>query len=462
MNPLWTSDRAAAATGGRSTRAWTATGISIDSRTLQPGDLFVALAGPNFNGHAFVSEAFAAGAVAAMVAAAPSACGPLLLVDDTLEALTRLAAAARARTSARIVAVTGSVGKTGVKQAIAHALRFQGMTAASEGSLNNHWGVPLSLARMPAETVFGAFEIGMNHAGEITPLASLARPDAAVVTTVAPAHMAFFDSLEDVARAKAEIFTGLDDGAAIVDRDGAYFDLLADAARTAGAGEVIAFGRHPCADLRLIESLEDPDGADVRICWRGRALEYRVGLPGAHWARNSLAVLAAVHALGADVEQASAAMASLPPMPGRGAVHVVNWGGGVVRLIDDSYNANPESMAAALKTLGRTPVPEGGRRVAILGDMLELGDMSRAAHAGLKQRIERNGIDLVYLAGPEMRALADALPCERVGGIADDARGLMPLALAGLSAGDVVTVKSSKAVGLGRIVDALLERPANV
>lgn len=458
---LWTSADAAAATGGRATQAWTANGISIDTRTLDKGDLFVALAGPNFDGHDFVAGAFEAGAAAAMVSRIEDDADThaLLVVDETLDALSGLAAAARTRMTGRIVAITGSVGKTGVKEALAHALSHQGSTSASRSSLNNHWGVPLSLARMPADTAYGVFEIGMNHAGEITPLTRLCRPDVAVVTAIAPAHMAFFDSLEEIARAKAEIFLGLDKGVAVINRDSEFFDLLADAARDAGATEIIGFGRHADADMRLIECYSDATGSDVTANWRGQVLAYRIGQPGTHWAYNGLAVLAAAHALGADIEAAAGALATLPQIAGRGAVHTIPWGGGAIRLIDDSYNANPESMSAALKTLGHM-TPDGGRRVAILGDMLELGEISPAAHANLKSHIEKNGIDLVYLVGAEMAALADVLDRNRLGGIAGDAAQMLPLVMSGLATGDVVTVKASNGIGLGRIVDALLDPAA--
>lgn len=456
--PLWTAGDAAAAAGGRTTGCWTAAGVSIDSRTLRGGDMFVALAGPNFDGHAFVGQAFEAGAAAAVVSRPPAGGaprGPLLVVDDALAALRGLAAAARRRTGARIAAVTGSVGKTGVKEALAHALGGQGETCASRGNLNNHWGAPLSLARMPAGARFGVFEMGMNHAGEIAPLSRLARPHVAVVTAVAAAHMAHFRSLDDVARAKAEIFQGLEGGVAVVNRDDPRHGLLAAAAKAAGAGRVVGFGRHPEADMRVVRARLDEDGTDAAASWRGGTAEFRIGLPGDHWVANALAVLAAADGLGADVAAAAAALATLPPMPGRGTVRVVPWDGGTIRLIDDSYNANPESMRAALDALGRT-APAGGRRVAVLGDMLELGAFSRDAHAGLGRHVERNGVDLVYLAGPEIRALADVLGRERIGGAADDAEGLLPLVASGLAPGDVVVVKASRGVGLDRIVDGLL------
>ena len=460
--PLWTADAADAATGGTSTAAWIANGISIDTRTLSPDDLFVALSGPNFDGHDFLDKAFAAGAAAAMVstAAPPGQSGrPLTVVGDTLAGLRALAAAARDRMTGRVAAITGSVGKTGTKEALAHVLRAQGSVSASQSSLNNHWGVPLSLARMPAASDFGIFEIGMNHAGEIADLVPLARPHVAVVTAIAPAHIANFDSVADIARAKAEIFSGLDGGIAVINRDTEHFDLLADIALRTGAREVVGFGRSPQADMRLVECLSSATGNEINAIWRGREFRYRVEQPGVHWAYNSLAVLAAADALGADIDRAADALATLPSLKGRGALHTLPWAGGTLRLVDDAYNANPESMRAARDTLGAL-APTGGRRVAVLGDMLELGDASVAAHAGLKAHLDRNGIDIVFLAGREIRALADTLEAGRIGGIADDADSLVPLLIGGLVAGDVVTVKASHGIALERAVAALLEHAA--
>jgi UDP-N-acetylmuramoyl-tripeptide--D-alanyl-D-alanine ligase len=456
--PLWTADAAAAATGGRATADFAATGISIDTRTLEAGDLFVALAGPNFDGHRFVASAFASGAAAALVSRDDlEAEGPVVVVADTMDGLRALAVVSRARTDAKIAAITGSVGKTGTKEALAHVLSQQGSVSASRSSLNNHWGVPLSLARMPADTDFGVFEIGMNHAGEITPLVGMVRPHVAVVTAIAPAHMAFFDSVEDIARAKGEIFSGFTDGGtAIINRDTEYFDLLADMAHAAGAGAVVSFGRNPKADVRLMEAMSTATGTEIDATWYGDKLSFRVEQPGVHWAYNGLAVLAAAVAMGADLTEAAAALATLPAIKGRGALHTLPWGDGEIRLIDDAYNANPESMRAALDTLGGY-APNGGRRVAIIGDMLELGDGSEEAHAGLAAHLDRNEVDLVFLAGTEIRALADRLSGKRIGGMAEDWKALFPMVTAGLRAGDVVTVKASHGIGLEDLVAALLD-----
>ncbi|MEE2996298.1 MAG: UDP-N-acetylmuramoyl-tripeptide--D-alanyl-D-alanine ligase [Pseudomonadota bacterium] len=453
--PLWTSSDAALATGGIVTADWVATGISIDTRTLDAGDLFIALTGPNFDGCDFIDAAFEAGASAAMVER-KAALGnrPGLITSDTREAMEALGAAARTRSHAKIAAITGSVGKTGTKDAVAHVLSAQGETSYSRSSLNNHWGVPLSAARMPSNADFAVFEIGMNHPGEITPLVNIVRPHVAVVTAIASAHREFFDSVEGIARAKGEIFSCIDGGIAIINRDTEYFSLLSGLAEDAGARDVVSFGRHSDADMRLVEYLPDATGSSIVALWQGEPIPYRVEQLGVHWAYNSLAVITTAEAMGADMHRAAGDLATLPSIPGRGAVYIVPWENGTIRLIDDSYNANPRSMSAALETLGLMQ-PDGGRRVAIIGDMLELGDTSRDAHAHLKDHIENNSVDTVFLAGTEMAALADKLDKARIGGAADTADALLPAILSGLQAGDVVTVKASNGIGLDRIVDAL-------
>ncbi|PPR10217.1 MAG: UDP-N-acetylmuramoyl-tripeptide--D-alanyl-D-alanine ligase [Alphaproteobacteria bacterium MarineAlpha11_Bin1] len=454
---LWTSAEAATATGGTATSDWAATGISIDTRTLDAGDLFIALTGPNFDGNDFVNKAFEAGASAALVKRGVALeSRPGLIADDTLQAMESLAVAARARSDAKIAAITGSVGKTGTKEALAHVLSSQGEASYSRGNLNNHWGVPLSAAQMPANTNFGIFEIGMNRAGEIKPLVGLIKPHVAVITAIASAHREFFESVEGIARAKGEIFSSIDGGIAVISHDTEYFSLLSDMALDAGAGEIVSFGQHSGADMRLIDSMPDTTGCSIDALWRGEPISYRLEQPGIHWAHNSLAVLATAEALGADMQRAANDLATIPTLPRRGVVHIIPWEEGTIRLIDDSYNANPESMNAALMTLGLMQ-PEGGRRVAIIGDMLELGDTSYAAHASLKDSIERNGVDTVFLVGTEMTALANELDSNRISATADTAAALMPAVMSGLKAGDVVTVKASNGTGLSQIVDALTE-----
>ena len=461
--PLWTYAEARTATGGRCTWEWLATGIAIDSRTVAPGDLFVALRGPNFDGHDFVTDALAKGAVAAVVDRAAetlSAGAPLLMVDDTLEALRALAGAARARTAARIVGVTGSVGKTGVKEALRLVLSRQGPTTANQGSLNNHWGLPLSLARLHKNDAFGVFEMGMNHPGEIIPLTRLARPDVAVVTTVEAVHMESFPSLEAIADAKAEIFAGCGpDATAVLFRDNAYFSRLAAAARHAGIRHVLGFGGDAFADVRLLSSRLDAEQSRVRAMVGGRVVEYHVGRPGSHWVTNSLCVLATVAGLGADVEAAAEALADLQPAKGRGQRFTVAVEGGSFDLVDDSYNASPVSMAASFAVLGGLTPGQGGRRIAVVGDMLELGLDELALHAGLAHPLAAHGVDLVFTAGPRMRALFDVLPASMRGAHAADSAHLAPIVAEAVHAGDVVAVKGSAGSHMGRVVDALKALP---
>jgi len=305
---LWTAKEAAAATGGAAQGDWSVSGVSIDTRTLAKGDLYLAIKGERLDGHDFVDDAFEAGAAAAMVAKAKAKAWsgrPLLIVADTFESLNALGAAARQRTAARIAAITGSVGKTSTKEALRFVLARQGSTAATAGNLNNHWGAPLSLARMPADTAYGVFELGMNAPGEIGPLSRLVRPHVAIITTIAPAHTEFFPSLGAVADAKAEIFEGLNGGIAILNRDNAFFPQLAVAAQATGVGRIVGFGAHPDAYARLVNAKLDSDGSDVTARFNGREITYRVGQPGRHLIINSLAVLAAADALGADLSRAA-------------------------------------------------------------------------------------------------------------------------------------------------------------
>lgn len=461
MTALWTATEAQAATGGRLTGPadWTASGVSIDSRSVAAGDLFVALAGPNHDGHDYVKAAIEGGAAAALVHKVPEGCEglPLLVVDDTLAGLQALGRAARDRSQARIVAVTGSVGKTSTKEMLALALSAQGKTHWSVGSFNNHWGVPLSLARMPADCRFGVFELGMNHAGEITPLTAMVRPHVAIVTTVELVHAGHFASVEDIADAKAEIFAGLEPGGtAVLNRDNRHFRRLANAAKLKGAA-LLAFGSHIDADARLLDCAVDPTETAVFALLRDRALSYRIGVPGRHWAMNSLAVLLAAGALGADIDAAARALADMAPPKGRGERHPIRVADGSAELIDESYNASPVSMKAAIATLAAAKPGKGGRRIAVLGDMLELGATSAALHAGIAEAVVAWNIDLVHTAGPLSAALRDALPASRRGAHAEDSASLAPLVKADLRAGDVVMVKGSAGSRMGRVVKALQE-----
>ena len=459
MTALWTRDEASRATGGRTMGpAWQAFGVSIDSRSVEKGDLFVALAGPNHDGHDHVASALAAGAVAALVHKVPeglAADAPLLLVEDTLEGLRRLGAAARARTEAQIVGVTGSVGKTGTKEMLKLALGAQ-VTHASVGSFNNHWGVPLSLARMPAGVTNAVFELGMNHAGEITPLSALVQPEIAIITTVEAVHLEFFASTREIAEAKAEIFSGVpSDGIAILPRDNPHYGLLRQRAEEAGVTRFASFGTHIEADARLLDFAVVNDQTLVFALIHDKPISYAIGVPGRPWAMNSLAVLLAADAAGIPVTEAAATLAGMQPPKGRGARKSLRWGDGLITIIDESYNASPVSVRAALGTLGSMQPGSGGRRIAVLGDMLELGGQGPSLHRGLAEQVTQFGIDLVFTAGPLMGGLYDTLPTEKKGARAPDSAQLAPMVADRLIAGDVVMVKGSAGSRMSRIVTYL-------
>jgi UDP-N-acetylmuramoyl-tripeptide--D-alanyl-D-alanine ligase len=438
-------------------------GLSIDSRTVARGEGFFAIRGDARDGHEFVPAALAAGAGLAVVAASrrermPDG-APLLVVPDVLAALADLAQASRARTDARVIAITGSVGKTGTKEALRLALATCGATHASVASYNNQWGVPLSVARMPAHTQFAVFEIGMNHAGEITPLTWLVRPHVAVVTAIEPVHLEYFGSLEAIADAKAEIFLGLEPGgAAVINRDNAQYERLKVAAEAVGA-RVVSFGEHEEADARLIKASLQAESSAVQARILGVDLTYKLGAPGRHVVHNSLAVLAAASLVGADLAVAALALAGLEPPTGRGQRLVLALpGGGSALLIDESYNANPASMRAALALLGQAAIGANGRRIAVLGDMLELGPAAPDLHRGLIEPVLAHDVDLVFCAGPVMKALWDALPSERRGSYAESAAALEPHVVRTIADGDAIMVKGSLGSKMGPIVKALVRR----
>ncbi|MGB8277600.1 MAG: UDP-N-acetylmuramoylalanyl-D-glutamyl-2,6-diaminopimelate--D-alanyl-D-alanine ligase [Methylovirgula sp.] len=441
-----------------------AEGISIDTRTLAEGDLFFAIKGENGDGHDYVRAAFEKGATAAVVeeakADALKGLGPLYVVRDVLPSLERLARAARARTRARIVAVTGSVGKTSTKEALRLVLGEAGAVHASVASYNNHWGMPLTLARMPRATRFGIIEIGMNHAGEITPLTAMARPHVAIITAVAPVHLEFFASIEAIADAKAEIFSGLvPGGVAILNRDNDQFGRLAAAARSSAAGHIATFGADGPADARLIDVKLTEDQTVVNAQIHGRPMSYRIGAPGHHLALNSLAVLLAAEAFGLDLETAANALASFDVPEGRGRRFLLATKHGRFTLIDESYNANPASMRTALALMGALPThEESGRRIAVLGDMRELGPRSDELHAGLAIDMQMNHIDLVFAAGPMMKHLFDALPGQHQGAWRASAAELEPIVSDAVHAGDLIVVKGSNASQMHVIVKALKSR----
>ena len=454
----WSALLAAAEGEADAAGAREVTGVSIDTRTLQPGDLFVALKDQR-DGHEFVGAALAKGAAAALVsrdfALPTSPRGALIRVDDPLAALARIGRAARARTAARIIAVTGSVGKTGTKEALRSCLSVCGDTHASEKSYNNHWGVPLTLARMPADTAYGVFEVGMNHAGEISPLTRLVRPHAAIITTVGPVHIEFFKSEAGIADAKAEIFEGLEKGGvAIINRDNVHFERLKAHALVHGA-RILAFGRAADADARLIDMEVSDRGSIVTADIEGVRLGYVIGAPGAHYVMNSLAVLAAVKTLGGDLGQAVSELRHIEAPAGRGARRRYALAGGPVLLIDESYNANPSSVAAALSVMAQTPREDYPRRLVVLGDMRELGVHSEALHKGLQEPIEKAGIDLVLACGPHMAGLYGSLPEALQAGYAPASEGLIAGLIAAVQPGDVVMIKGSLGTRMAPLVEAL-------
>jgi UDP-N-acetylmuramoyl-tripeptide--D-alanyl-D-alanine ligase len=463
MSALWTQSELVAALGVRP-RAPIAAGVggvSIDSRTLSPGDLFVAIKGETHDGHEHVARAFEAGASAAIVSAerAPALAplGPVFAVEDTLKAMERLAVAARSRSQAKIVAVTGSVGKTSVKEMLRVMLAACGETHASAASYNNHWGVPLTLARMSATAAFAVIEIGMNHAGEITPLVRMVRPHAALITTIAPVHIEYLGSLEAIADAKAEIFAGLEPGGtAVVNRDAPQAERLANAAASRGA-RVLTFGASAGADARLLELTETDGGSQVHARLFDRDLRFALGAPGLHMAQNAVGALLAAEVLGADVGVCAQALARFEPQKGRGARFAVRTADGVATIIDESYNANPASMRAALALLGAAKPGPNGRRIAVVGDMLELGPEGAAMHAALASDLAVNGIDLVFGAGPLTRALYDAAPAPMRGAWAERASALTPEVVGAVRAGDIVMVKGSNGSRMGPLVTALRE-----
>jgi UDP-N-acetylmuramoyl-tripeptide--D-alanyl-D-alanine ligase len=463
---LWTSSDAATATGGRATQAWAASGVSIDTRSLQPGDLFVALKDVR-DGHDFVAQALEKGAAAALVSRIPEGVtpnAPLLIVPDVLQALEAMGVFARARTRARVVGVTGSVGKTSTKDMLRAILSGQGKTHAAEASYNNHWGVPLTLARMPADADFAVIEIGMNHPGEIAPLARLAQLDAAMVTTVAPAHLEAFDSIEGIAHEKASIFDGLrPGGTAIFNADIATTPILRAKALAVGA-RTVAFGTVESADYRLLEARI---AEEITVCQALRGdqpLLFKVSSPGRHFALNALGALAVAEALGADPMIAAHDLGRWVPPAGRGqreriVLDLVEET--YFDLIDDAFNANPASMAASLDMLIAAKPTDGigrvggGRRIAVLGDMLELGPTEAELHAAIARHPGLEAVHVIHCVGPRMRALHGALPRHQRGDWVETAADLAPRARSLIDAGDILLVKGSKGSKVSLVVDAL-------
>jgi UDP-N-acetylmuramoyl-tripeptide--D-alanyl-D-alanine ligase len=443
------------------------TGISIDTRTLAPGDLFFAIQGDRTDGHDYVAAAFERGAAAAVVdeahADALKHLGVLYIVRDVLRALEDLGRAARKRSRARIVAVTGSVGKTSTKEMLRKVLSAAGPTHASDKSYNNHWGVPLTLARLPESARFAVFEIGMNHPGEITALVDMVRPHVAVVTTVAPVHLEHFADVSEIARAKAEIFSGIvKGGVAIINRDIETYPILEEAAKASPAAYVLSFGENLAADAHLLSYDGEETFSRISVRALRQELHFRLGAPGRHMAINALAILLAGRAVGLDFSVITSALADVAPPQGRGARETLQLDrddpASRALLIDESYNANPASMRAAIDLLGAAKLSGAGRRIAVLGDMLELGPGGPQLHAALKDDLIRNGIDLVFAAGPLSRHLFDALPPEKRGAWAETAAALEPLVAEALRSGDAVMVKGSNGSKLHALAAGLKSR----
>jgi len=446
--PLWTARELVEATGGVLSAGFDADGVSIDTRTLVAGDLFVALQGEAGDGHAFVADALAKGAAGAMVHM-DRGVGPVLVVDDTLGGLARLGAFARSRFDGRLVAVTGSVGKTTTKEMLRGALAVFGTTHAAVASYNNHWGLPLTLARTPRDARFCIAEIGMNHAGEIAPLTRLARPHVALITTVAKAHVGHLGSIEAIADEKASIMLGLEpNGIAVLPADSALFGRLRAAA---GDAAVLTFGGDATADVRLVHAEADAGGSLIHVDICGHTASLRLNAPGPHMAMNAVAALAVVAALGLDPDRAIDALEGFVPLPGRGARREIAAGCGSAVLLDESYNGNGASMRAALEVLRLQPAR---RHVAVLGDMLELGAEGPAEHAGLAEAVERSA-DVLFTCGPLMRGLFEAVPSGLRGAHAADAAALAPLVAAAIRHGDAVLVKGSLGSGMKRVIAAI-------
>ncbi|WP_406645241.1 UDP-N-acetylmuramoyl-tripeptide--D-alanyl-D-alanine ligase [Aliisedimentitalea scapharcae] len=454
MTVLWTATEAAEATGGRVQGDWQVTGVSIDTRTIEPGDLFVALRAAR-DGHDFVAQALANGAGAALVTHVPDGVGPdapLLIVDDVQAGLEALGRASRARSTARIVAVTGSVGKTSTKEMLARMLSDQGRTHAAVASYNNHWGVPLTLARMPRDTEFAVIEIGMNHPGEIAPLSQQARPHVALVTTVAEVHLEAFDDITGIAREKAAIVDGLEPGGvAVLNGDIAQADILGAVARDHDV-PVVWFGEH-ARDYRLLSTDLQGETTVAQVRTPDGDVTLHIQSLGRHFAMNALGALACITALGADPVRAAHSLSLWSPVKGRGVREVITVAGGEIILLDDSYNANPTSMGAALEVLAATR--GRGRRIACLGDMKELGPDEMALHANMAVHPALAGVDRVHCVGPLMRAMHAALPEHKRGDWFETSAQAAATLANEVAIGDIVLAKGSLSMALARVVDAI-------
>jgi UDP-N-acetylmuramoyl-tripeptide--D-alanyl-D-alanine ligase len=459
VTPLWTSAEVERALSPVvMSGPFEATGVTFDSRAVGKGDIFFALAGETTDGHAFAADALSRGAAAAVVSRdVAEASGNLIRVADTMTALVDLGRAGRKRSAARIASVTGSVGKTSTKDALRAMLSAQAPTSASTASYNNHVGVPISLARLPREARYGVFEIGMNHPGEIKPLARQVEAHVGVITNVEAAHIGHMGSEEAIADEKACLFAGMAEGAvAVLNRDNRHYERLARHARNFGVARIVGFGRHAAAEARLVACRLQDSGSDVEALIHGRRIEYRLGAAGEHWVLNSIAALAVAEALGADVVKAAATLSEVKASPGRGARRRLRFGSGTIELLDESYNANPASVRAMLAVLARTEPAPGGRRLLVLGDMRELGDHADALHVGLAEAVAASGATQVFLCGPHMAVLWHKLAAAQKGVHRPDSGALAGEVAAALRAGDVLAIKGSLGSKMKVIVDAVL------
>lgn len=460
----WTGEEVVNAVRGHSLheQTWSASGVAIDSRSVKKGDLFVALKGPHHDAHEFVANAVAAGCSAAIVShqssQVPSG-SPLVFVDDTFKALELLGQAGRQRAQSRIIAVTGSVGKTSSKEMLRLMLGAVGTCYANEGSLNNQWGVPLSLARLPADADYGVFEIGMNHAGELTVLSQQVKPHIALITTIEAVHLEFFDSLEGIADAKAEIFQGLPpEGIAILNQDNPYYARLATAAKNQGIKKILGFGQNGKRDARMLSFVPTPEGATIKADIQGKMIDYHLSAFGVHNALNSLGTLLTAVVAGGDAQACAAALAHYHLPSGRGGIQIIHLAQGSFTLIDESYNASPASMRAAINVLAHTePSHTGGRRIMVLGDMKELGPTSPSLHAGLAKDLVDGKIDRVYCCGEMMAHLFEALPPSLRGGHVLESKALIQSVVDNINCGDVITIKGSHSMNMNVIVNSLKE-----
>lgn len=452
MSALWTHTDAAKATGGQAVGEWSVNGLSIDTRSLEQGQLFVPLKDIR-DGHDFIPMAFEKGA-GAVISEHAITDAPALVVGDALKALEDLAIAGRKRSKATRIAVTGSVGKTSVKEMIATICRAAGKTHASIKSFNNHWGVPLTLAGMPEDTKYGIFEMGMNHAGELAALSKTVRPDIAIITKIAPAHLAHFKSVDAIAEAKAEIFTAMGGtfGLALLPANSPHFQVLCDLAKSLNGNiKIYAFGSDANVDARVISSSQSTSGSRARMNILGEVVDVELPLVGAHWVENASIALLVAKLVGIDLDLAVKALKMQDNIVGRGEVHVLTIVGKTITLIDESYNANPESMAAAIAVLGLSK----GRKIAVLGDMLELGDSEATLHAGLLEQLQDAKIDRVLTCGSRMKNLHDVLPSSMNAGWASSHEKCLAGLLEQAQDGDTIMVKGSNASGMGKLVAVL-------